>query len=235
MTTPSHTVRAYADELMGLSEDVLRMGGLTEAMLTDMSTAFQRADMELAKKVILADRDVDELEKKIEREMMRLLALRQPVAQDLRGIVAALKVSNDLERIGDLAKNVCKRLVELGDEHSRVGVSSVERMSREVNLQLKSVLDAYSTQNADEAIKVWLHDEEIDEHYNSMFREVLTYMMEDPKTISLGAHLLFIAKNLERMGDHCTNIAEVVHFFVVGEELPLTRPQVSEMGRTREA
>ena len=102
-------------------------------------------------------------------------------------------------------------------------------------LQLKAVLDAYSTQNAQEAIDVWLHDEEIDEHYNSMFREVLTYMMEDPRKISMGAHLLFIAKNLERIGDHCTNIAEVVHFFVTGEELPLTRPQATDLGRTSEA
>ena len=108
-------------------------------------------------------------------------------------------------------------------------------MSRAVRLQLKNVLDAYSTENAEEAISVWMQDDEIDEHYNSMFREVLTYMMEDPRKISLGAHLLFIAKNLERIGDHCTNIAEVVHFFVTGDDLPLTRPQVSEIGPVNEA
>lgn len=235
MVQHSHTVKSFTGELVALMSDVLRMGGMVEAMITDMATAYAHADLPLAQSVIDKDREVDELEARLEREIMRLLALRQPVAQDLRGIIAALKVSNDLERIGDLAKNVCKRLLALGSDHSHVGRSSVERMSRAVRLQLQTVLDAYSTENAQEAISVWLHDEEIDEHYNSMFREVLTYMMEDQRLISMGAHLLFIAKNLERIGDHCTNIAEVVHFFVTGEELPLTRPKVSEIGRTEEA
>lgn len=235
MAQHSHTVKSFTGELVALMSDVLRMGGMVEAMISDMATAYAHADLQLAQRVIDKDRDVDELEARLEREIMRLLALRQPVAQDLRGIIAALKVSNDLERIGDLAKNVCKRLLALGSDHSHVGRSSVERMSRAVRLQLQTVLDAYSTENAQEAISVWLHDEEIDEHYNSMFREVLTYMMEDQRLISMGAHLLFIAKNLERIGDHCTNIAEVVHFFVTGEELPLTRPKVSEIGRTEEA
>ncbi|MAP95052.1 MAG: phosphate transport system regulatory protein PhoU [Ponticaulis sp.] len=232
---PTHTVSAFTTELNALTSDVLRMGGLTEAMIAEMATAFARGDQDLAARVIEADDEVDELESKLEREIMRLLALRQPVSRDLRGIIAALKVSNDLERIGDLAKNVCKRLIAMGDEHGNTGQKSVERMSKAVRLQLKAVLDAYATENAQEAIDVWLHDDEIDEHYNSMFREVLTYMMEDPRKISLGAHLLFIAKNLERIGDHCTNIAEVVHFFVTGDDLPLTRPQVSEIGQTREA
>lgn len=235
MVQQSHTVKAFTGELMALMSDVLRMGGLAEAMISDMATAYAHGDLELAQRVIDSDRAVDELEGKLEREIMRLLALRQPVAQDLRGIIAALKVSNDLERIGDLAKNVCKRLLAIGGEQSQVGRSSVERMSKAVRLQLQTVLDAYSTENAQEAINVWLYDEEIDEHYNSMFREVLTYMMEDPRMISMGAHLLFIAKNLERIGDHCTNIAEIVHFFITGEELPLTRPKVSEIGRTEEA
>ena len=235
MAQHSHTVKSFTGELVALMSDVLRMGGMVEAMISDMATAYAHADLQLAQRVIDKDRDVDELEARLEREIMRLLALRQPVAQDLRGIIAALKVSNDLERIGDLAKNVCKRLLALGSDHSHVGRSSVERMSRAVRLQLQTVLDAYSTENAQEAISVWLHDEEIDEHYNSMFREVLTYMMEDPRKISMGAHLLFIAKNLERIGDHCTNIAEVVHFFVTGEELPLTRPQATDLGRTSEA
>lgn len=230
-----HTVKAFTSELNALTSDVLRMGGLAEAMIADMAIAFAHGDMELAQRVIGSDKEVDELEKRIEREIMRLLALRQPVAQDLRAIIAALRVSNDLERIGDLTKNVCKRLLAIGGEQSARGRSSVERMSRAVRLQLQSVLDAYSTENPQDAINVWLHDEEIDEHYNSMFREVLTYMMEDPRMISMGAHLLFIAKNLERIGDHCTNIAEVVHFFVTGDDLPLTRPKVSDIGRTNEA
>lgn len=230
-----HTVKAFTTELNALTSDVLRMGGLAEQMIADMATAFARGDVELAQRVIETDKEVDELENRLEREIMRLLALRQPVAQDLRGIVAALKVSNDLERIGDLSKNICKRMIAMAGDHGQTGAKSVERMSRAVRLQLKNVLDAYSTENAEEAISVWMQDDEIDEHYNSMFREVLTYMMEDPRKISLGAHLLFIAKNLERIGDHCTNIAEVVHFFVTGDDLPLTRPQVSEIGPVNEA
>lgn len=229
-----HTLSAFTSELNALTGDVLRMGGLAEAMIADMATAFAHGDADLANKVIEIDEEVDALEARIEREIMRLLALRQPVSQDLRTIVSALKVSNDLERIGDLAKNVCKRLIAMGDAHGQTGQKSVERMSKAVRLQLKTVLDAYSNDNAQEAVDVWLHDEEIDEHYNSMFREVLTYMMEDPRKISLGAHLLFIAKNLERIGDHCTNIAEVVHFCVTGDDLPLTRPQVSEIGQITE-
>lgn len=235
MIKQSHTVKAFTGELQALMSDVLRMGGLAEAMIADMATAYAHGDMDLAQRVIESDREVDELEAKLEREIMRLLALRQPVAQDLRGIIAALKVSNDLERIGDLAKNVCRRLLVIGGEHSQAGRSSVERMSRAVRLQLQTVLDAYSTEDAQEAVNVWLHDEEIDEHYNSMFREVLTYMMEDPRKISMGAHLLFIAKNLERIGDHCTNIAEVVHFFITGEEMPLTRPIATEIGGAGDA
>ena len=230
-----HTVKAFTTELNALTSDVLRMGGLAEQMIADMATAFARGVVELAERVIETDKEVDELENRLEREIMRLLALRQPVAQDLRGIVAALKVSNDLERIGDLSKNICKRMIAMAGDHGQTGAKSVERMSRAVRLQLKNVLDAYSTENAEEAVSVWMQDDEIDEHYNSMFREVLTYMMEDPRKISLGAHLLFIAKNLERIGDHCTNIAEVVHFFVTGDDLPLTRPQVSEIGPVNEA
>lgn len=230
-----HTLTAFASELNMLTSDVLRMGGLAESMIADMARAFRQGDRELAQAVIDNDAEVDALETKLEREIMRLLALRQPVARDLRGIVAALKVSNELERIGDLAKNVCKRLIVLERDQIAIGQGSVERMSKAVGLQLKLVLDAYSTENAQDTVTVWLHDEEIDEHYNSMFREVLTYMMEDARKISTGAHLLFVAKNLERIGDHCTNIAEIVHLFVTGEELPLTRPKVSEIGRTEEA
>ena len=226
---PSHTLKAFTSELNALTSDVLRMGGMAEAMITDMATAFARGDSELARSVIQRDAEVNALETRLEREITRLLALRQPVAQDLRGIIAALKVSNDLERIGDLAKNVCKRLIAMGEEHGATGQKSVERMSRAVRLQLNTVLDAYATQNAQEAIDVWQHDEEIDEHYNSMFREVLTYMMEDPRKISQGAHLLFIAKNLERIGDHCTNIAEEVHFFVTGEDMPMARPKLPDL------
>ena len=176
----NHTVKAFTTELNALMSDVLRMGGLAEAMITDMATAFARSDLDLARRVIASDVDVDEIEKKVEREIMRLLALRQPVAQDLRGIVAALKVSNDIERIGDLTKNICKRLLAMDVDQAEVGRKSVERMSRAVLLQLKAVLDSYATENAADAVSVWLHDEEIDEHYNSMFREVLTYMMEIP-------------------------------------------------------
>ena len=224
-----HTVRAFTEELNALSGSVLRMGGLAETMIADSARAFIRSDTDLAQAVIDRDKEVDALQRRLEQEIMRLLALRQPFAQDLQGIIGALKVSNDLERIGDLAKNISRRTLALASDRGMAGKKSVERMSKAVNLQLKRVLDAYSTGDAREAIEVWSRDEEIDEHYNSMFREVLTYMMEDPRTIGLGAHLLFIAKNLERIGDHCTNVAEVVHYLVTGAPLPVTRPKRTEV------
>ena len=223
-----HTVRSFTQDLEELSSDLLRMGGLAESLLEDATRAIINADQALGRDVIERDKEVDALQIKIEHSILKLLALRQPLAHDLRTVITALKVANDLERVGDLAKNIARRTIAIGEDPSLPGLKGLERMSRAVSLQLKNVLDAYTTGNSGMAHELWLRDEEIDEHYNSIFREVLTYMMEDPRNISHCTHLLFIAKNLERIGDHCTNIAEEVFFLVTGESLAIDRPKVPE-------
>ncbi|MEL6244925.1 MAG: phosphate signaling complex protein PhoU [Pseudomonadota bacterium] len=214
-----HIVSAFSDELERLSADILRMGGIAEAMITDSCSAVATVNHDLARAVILEDDTLDALEADVEKRIMRLLALRQPMASDLRVVLSAFKVSHELERIGDLSKNNAGRTIELGGADAVSAIKGILRMGKSVSRQLQSVLDAYSS--ADEALaeRVWSNDEDIDQHYNSLFREMLTYMMEDPRLIGPGAHLMFIAKNLERIGDHCTNIAEVVHFQVTGHYL----------------
>jgi phosphate transport system protein len=159
---------------------------------------------------------------------MRLLALRQPMGRDLRQTVAALKLAADLERIGDLAKNVAKRALTIQEFDPIALTRSIERMGKLAATQLKQVLDAFVSHEIAGAVSVWMNDEELDEHYNSLFRELLTYMMEDPRMIGPGAHLLFVAKNIERIGDHCTNIAEVIHYLETGEDLGTERPKSVE-------
>ncbi len=226
-----HIVTAFADELDELSAEILRMGGLAEAMISDACTALVKADIELARETIARDRMIDEIEADSERKIVSLLARRQPMAHDLRLVMSALKVSGELERIGDLSKNIAKRVSEVGDLDAPSTLKGIKRMGQSVARQLHNVLNAYSTNNADEAVEVWKADEDIDQHYNSLFREVLTYMIEDPRTISAGAHMLFIAKNLERIGDHCTNIAEFVYFQITGDYLTdQERPKVGEFG-----
>jgi len=214
-----HIVSAFSDELEHLSADVLRMGGIAESMISDAARAIVTGDHDLAAETSDRDDLLDQLEADIERRIVRLLALRQPMASDLRSVVAALKVSTDLERIGDLSKNIAKRSRELSDGDLQSALKGVQRMADDVGRQLHAVLDAYSGSSASGALRVWTGDEDIDQHYNSLFREVLTFMMEEPRRITAGAHLMFIAKNLERIGDHCTNIAEVVHYQVTGDYL----------------
>ena len=162
-------------------------------------------------------------------EQDRLLALRQPLARDLRQTISALKIATELERIGDLGKSIAKRVKLIDGIEPVNALKGVARMGRLVTAQLKRVLDAYTALETDAANRVWVRDEEVDEHYQSLFREVVTYMIEDPRTISACAHLLFVAKNLERIGDHCTNIAEEIHFLVTGEQLPVERPKVDAL------
>ena len=219
-----HTVRSFSADLEELSGDVARMGGLAEDLLSDALQAMVTADLALADTVVRRDQQIDTLQQELEKKILRLLALRQPLARDLRQTVSALKVAAELERIGDLAKNLAKRAKVL-DAAPPNAVRGVARMGKLVGAQLKRVLDAYSAQETDAAVNVWARDEEVDEHYISLFRELLTYMMEDPRTISSCTHLLFVAKNLERMGDHCTNIAEEIHFLVLGEPLNSERPK----------
>ncbi|WP_296816833.1 phosphate signaling complex protein PhoU [Brevundimonas sp.] len=224
-----HTVKAYEDELNQLTAEVTRMGGLAEAQIADAVESMARRDIELAQSVITRDARLDEMLRDIERKAIRVIALRQPVASDLRRTVAAMKIANDLERVGDLAKNVAKRGLALIEAEPIAPLTkSIERMGRLVTLRMKAVLDAYASLQVEGALNVWSHDDDVDEHYNALFRELLTYMMADPRTITSCAHLLFMAKNLERIGDHATNIAEMVHYEITGEELGAERPKQSE-------
>ena len=221
-----HIVKAYDEELNHLAADVARMGGLAEAEVSDALDTVTHRDLTLVQTVIERDLKLDALDAEIERRTIRLIALRQPVAQDLRRTVAAMKIASNLERIGDLAKNIAKRGAVLADSEPITPLTrSIERMGRLVAGRLKEVLDAYTTADLERAMAVWSRDDEVDEHYDSLFRELLTYMMGDPRTITAGAHLLFIAKNLERIGDHATNLAEIVHYEISGEELPTERPK----------
>ena len=227
-----HIVKAYDEELNHLAADVARMGGLAEAGVSDAIDTVTRRDLSVVQTVIERDLKLDALDAEIERRSIRLIALRQPVAQDLRRTVAAMKIAQNLERIGDLAKNIAKRGAVLADSEPITPLTrSIERMGRLVATRLKDVLDAYTSNDLERAVSVWSQDDEVDEHYDSLFRELLTYMMGDPRTITAGAHLLFIAKNLERIGDHATNIAEIVHYQISGEELPPERPKWDSLTR----
>jgi phosphate transport system protein len=227
-----HTVRAYDEELDAITAELSRMGGLAEVEVTDCIRAIARRDLALAQTVIGRDAKLDELEREIERKSIVLIALRQPVAEDLRRIVAAMKISSNLERCGDLAKNIAKRAMIIAESEPLTPLTrSIERMGELVAARLKDVLDAFAAREVDRAIAVWQRDQEVDEHYDAIFRELLTYMMGDPRTITSCAHLLFVAKNLERIGDHATNIAEILHYEITGVELPEQRPKWDALER----
>ena len=220
-----HTVKAFTEQLEALASAVAQMGGLAEAQLADAVDAIARRDTALAESAIAGDPRIDQLQHTIEDQALKLLALRQPMAVDLRETLAAIKIASELERIGDLAKNIAKRALVLNREPPIRLTQSLARMGRAALSQLKLVLDAYSDRDAAGAEAVWRNDGEIDEIYNSLFRELLTYMMEDPRTIGLCTHLLFVAKNIERTGDHATNIAEVVYHMASGGHLTTERPK----------
>ena len=215
-----HTVKSDEEELNPLSAECARMGGLTEAQVADAITAVVKRNQELATNVVGRDDKLDIAEREIERRAIRLIALRQPMADDLRRTVSAMKIANNLERCGDLAKNIAKRtLVIIESDPLTPLTRSIDRMGKLVVQRLTSVLDAYARSDLERALAVWSQDEDVDEHYNSLVRELLTYMMSDPRTINPCAHLLFVAKNLERIGDHATNIAEIVHYQITGEDM----------------
>ena len=219
-----HIVKSYDDELKQLNTLISRMGGLTETQLDGAIQAVLRRDPELASRVLEGDKQIDELEHEVDSLAVKLLALRQPMAVDLRYIVSALKTAADLERFGDHAKSIAKRAIAIS-RVPRIPAPGLDRMARMVQAMIKDVLDAYLENDTDKAVKIWRQDAEVDQLYNSLFRELLTYMMEDPRNITGCTHLLFIAKNIERMGDHATNIAETVHYQVRGVELPDDRPR----------
>jgi phosphate transport system protein len=223
-----HTVKSYEEELNQLAAEVARMGGLTEAQVSASVEAIARRDVAMAEAVVARDERIDALEVDIENRCIRLVALRQPVADDLRQTLSAIKIAGNLERCGDLAKSIAKRGLVLNEAEPIIPLTrSIERLGRLVAARLKDVLDAYANGDIDRAVAVWSRDQEVDEHYNSLFRELLTYMMGDPRTITPCAHLLFIAKNLERIGDHATNIAEIVYYQLSGESLNQPRPKSS--------
>jgi phosphate transport system protein len=221
-----HIVSSYDQDLEDLRRQIAEMGGVAEKMMADATVALVRRDTTLAQTVINADKRLDVLQREIEERSVLLIARRQPLAIDLRETISGIRVSGDLERIGDLAKNIAKRVVAIADQtQPQKIVLGVEHMSDLVQEQLKDVLDAYASRNLDAAHDVWERDGAIDALYNSLFRELLTYMMEDPRNISFCTHLLFCAKNVERIGDHTTNIAETIHYLVTGETLAGERPK----------
>ena len=220
-----HTVKAFTEELDALTQEVARMGGLAEAAVNDSLAAVARRDTTLAQNVIERDQKIDAAQREIERRAIKLFALRQPFATDLRVVLTGWRIASELERVGDLAKNIAKRALILNQAEPINLTRSVERMGKLAAAHLNQVLDAYANRDVQAAITVWHQDDNIDAHYNSLFRELVTYMIEDPRTISSCAHLLFIAKNIERIGDHGTNIAEYIHFLVTGEEIDTQRPR----------
>ncbi len=221
-----HTVASFDAELQSLRTSIMEMGGVAEKMLSQAMTALVRRDVELAQKVVAMDGRLDQLEREIEERAILTIAKRQPMAIDLREIVSAIRIASDIERIGDMAKNIGKRTLAIsGQFEPQKVVLGLNRMSDLVLAQLKDVLDAYSAGDVDAALDVWKRDGATDALYTSLFRELLTYMMEDPRNISFCTHLLFSAKNVERIGDHTTNIAETVHYLVTGQTITAERPK----------
>ncbi len=213
-----HIARAYDEELHQLNNTIAEMGGLAEGQLGAAIEAVATRDTELAARVVEGDVQVDQLERDVNNLAIRLLALRQPVARDLREIFAALKIASDLERICDYAANVAKRSIALSQTPPVRPVYALPRMAHFAQVLIKDVLDAYVERDADKAYSVWIRDAELDEMYSSLFRELLTYMMEDPRSIGM-------AKNIERIGDHATNIAEGLYYLVNGTPLEQVRPK----------
>jgi phosphate transport system protein len=221
-----HTTKAFDIDLQELTRLVAEMGGLAEKLIADSVDALATRDIERAARIVAADVAVDKLQHEIEEKSVLTIARRQPMAVDLREIVSALRVANDLERIGDLAKNIAKRVVALtGDFYPQKLIRGVEHMSEMVLAQLKEVLDSYAAHDVERALVVWKGDEENDAMCTSLFRELLTYMMEDPRNITFCIHLMFAAKNIERMGDHATNIAETVYYMIEGRTIADQRPK----------
>jgi phosphate transport system protein len=220
-----HIVKSFEHELKRLQVLVTDMGGMVESQVALACQAVLDRDSEVATRVVESDPKVDAVEREVEQFVIRLLALRQPLAQDLRQIVAALKITGDLERIGDYAANVAKRSLVLDQFNLPYTLTGLAHMSLLVQENLKNIIDATGEGDTEKALQVWRSDEAIDDIYNALFRELITYMMEDPRNITPCTHLLFIAKNLERIGDHATNIAETVYYAVTGEPLTNARPK----------
>jgi len=228
MPAAEHTVHAYDDELRRMTNLVLQMGGLVESQIAAATTAVAQRDSDAAEKIIGNDAQIDDLEYEVEKLVTKLLALRQPMAIDLRGIIGALRIAGDLERMGDLAANIAKRSIALAQTREIESLWVIPRMAGLVQTMVKEVLDAYVEHDLEKAEHVWKTDHEVDEMYNSLFRQLLTYMMEDPRNITACTHLLFAAKNLERIADHATNMAEVIRYRQTGERSLGERPKADD-------
>lgn len=221
-----HILRAFDRDLEAIQAQLMKMGGLVEAAIMDAATALETSDEDLARKVREGDGAIDALEERVNDEVARLIALRAPAATDLRMVLSVIKIAASLERIGDYAKNMAKRSVVLGQMASIAGAGgALKRMARAVAAMLSAALDAHVQRDADLARDVLNRDREVDQMYNALFREFLTHMMEDPRNITACMHLHFIAKNIERMGDHATTIAEQVIYLVTGELPDQDRPK----------
>ncbi len=226
----AHIVSAFDEDLIQVQARISEMGGICEELLAKALQSVQTRDADLARSVISRDKALDAMEIALEETVVKVIALRQPVAADLRVLIAAMKIAATLERIGDLAKNIAKRAIPLSSVKTVKPTTSIVRMGRQTLAQLSDVLNAHASRDLDLAVQIWNQDYELDELYNAIFREVVTYMVEDSRLIGVGAQLMFIAKNLERIGDHSTHIAEMVYYIVTGDTLGDDRPKGEPMG-----
>jgi phosphate transport system protein len=215
-----HTVKAFDDDINSLRALIAEMGGLTEDAIDNAMKALSNHDVALAKSVVAGDARIDELDARIERLVVQTIALRAPMADDLREIIAVLKISGIVERMADYAKNIAKRVETVTASNHIAPLSLLPAMAEIAREMVKSVLDAFAARDAQKALAVIDRDRAVDDFYNSIFRTMVTFMMENQKMISESAHVLFIAKNLERIGDHATNIAEMVHYVATGTKPP---------------
>jgi phosphate transport system protein len=230
-TNTPHTVKSYEEELKNLNNNIVKMGTLCEEALRKSINALVTNNTDDADKIIKDDEEIDKYENLIEQQVVNLIALRQPLAIDLRETVTALKISSDLERIGDLSKNIAKRSLLLSGNLNEKLIKILNTLSENVQKQLKSVIDSYLERSSSMAVNVWESDEKIDDLTNQCMQASIDFLKEDTKNLQNGTHLLFVSKNLERMGDHTTNIAEQVYFLVKGEYLEGERPKNSEIGK----
>lgn len=226
----AHIVSSFDEDLVQVQAKISEMGGLCEELLSKSLESVQIRDAKLARGVIERDKALDALESALEEQVVRIIALRQPMAADLRVLISALKIATTLERIGDLAKNIAKRAIPLSSTRQVKLTTSIVRMGRATLTQLSDVLNAHASRDVDVAIQIWNQDYEIDEMYNAIFREVVTYMVEDSRLIGVGAHLLFLAKNLERIGDHTTHVSEMIYYISTGAKLGDDRPKGEPTG-----
>jgi phosphate transport system protein len=222
----SHIVSSFGEDIKNLREKTVEMAQLVREQFNNAEQALVKRDLDLASSVRDRDTIVDQMEQEIEQKAIELIAMRSPMADDLREIISAIKICNALERIGDYAKNLSKRVPVINEENQfAANTAVISQMIEIINTMSEDVIEAYVTKNADKAISVWTRDLAVDNLYDSFFRELLTHMMENPRSITCATHLLFIAKNVERAGDHITNIAEIIYFIIEGRPIEMVRPK----------